>query len=196
MTAAQLYESRKLAHECTYPSKVTCPRAPEAGAQLCPVHLRRKRKSDARSAKRRRADRKAKGLCRDCGKKSPRTVCHACSIAQGRVPTTMGRIVVGNTPAPDRQWRAGTHESDATTQRYRGRAKRGKPPAALIDDQDLQYAIEALQKARAGLALASSPEVAQLPRLQREAAKQAALAYVRYAGRFEDEVLDRNKMSR
>jgi hypothetical protein len=194
---ADTYEQRKVDQVCTYPSRVPCSRPLAEDSQLCERHLRRARRSKRDSARRVRADRRELGLCADgCGARSARYRCAACSIRTGRIPTTGVDTTVDNSPAPDRQWRAGTHESDATTKRYRGRAKRGKPPAATLDDQDLRDAIDALEKARRALTYARSPEVVALPRIQRESALRAALDYVKYAGRFEDDVLDRNKISR
>ncbi len=195
--AAALYEARKIAGACTYASSKPCPRSPEDGAQLCRHHLHRERRRKRLSARRLRQERRDAGRCAEgCGAKSETYRCAACAIRLNRIPPSAGVPAGVDKPAEDRAWRAGTHESDATTKRYRGRARRGKPPAARTDDEDLRYAVEAIEQSRKALAYAYSPAVAQLPRIQREAAKRAALAHVGHANRFLDELLERHKIAR
>lgn len=59
---------------------------------------------------------------------------------------------------------------------YHGKGKRGAMTKAECDARDLDEAIKRLVRAKALLEYASSPEVAQLPRIQREDAMANAVA--------------------
>ena len=78
-------------------------------------------------------------------------------------------------------------------QRYVGRARRAAPSAAVLDDQDLEEALDEIRKAKEALAYARSDAVKAMPKIQRDGVMRAALGRVSSAGRWLDEVLARHK---
>src|SRR5213078_4288272 len=81
--ATELYLEKKVAQLCTYHR---CKCAPAEGAQLCPRHLRKQRKRDARYKARLRARRRHAGQCAFCPAKSKTYRCMACVIKAGFAP--------------------------------------------------------------------------------------------------------------
>lgn len=185
-TRSDRYYGRKADERCTQ-----CGRPASGDAQLCARHLRRKRAADRRWRAAARQLERAAGRCAEgCGRKSATYRCPVCLIRLGRIPTVGvdPGVVIQDTADGDR-WRA-----DANGwQRYRGRGRRGKPPAGANDDLDLRYALDAIERGKAGLVYARSDAVKALPRVQRREAMLAAIAHLELASRFLDEVVDRGK---
>ena len=75
--------------------------------------------------------------------------------------------------------------------RYRGKGRRGAPGAVANDAQDLASAFDELERGRVALLYARSPKVAELGRIQRKDALEAAAAVLELAGKFIAEVVDR-----
>lgn len=135
-----------------------------------------------------RADARAKGLCGECRKvKSETYACAACTVKRGKVPKKWKEKQDWSAKGSD-PWRK---DGDGW-QRYRGKGRRGAPPAAAGDDSDIASALDALEKGRAALLYARSPEVTALPRIQRKGARDEAVALLALAARFLDDVCDRN----
>lgn len=84
-------------------------------------------------------------------------------------------------------------EPDGVRTRFRGqgRHRRGRIAGKTIDDQDLKWARDAIDKARDGLVLASDPS---LSRLERDSAVRAAQAHWRHAASFVQDVDDRHPL--
>lgn len=190
------YQQRKESGRCTYPG---CDQAQGELTLLCDVHAVAARARRRRSeSKLRYALRKAK-RCADCGKPSKQYRCPACRIVVGRgiglranksedKSQRIAARVAARTEAVDE------HVADGyRRKRFRGQDRRGRQTNQQIDEQDLDDAIERLRRAKAGLALARSAEVQQLPRIQREEAKHEALSQADHGMRFVEEVLERNR---
>lgn len=97
-----------------------------------------------------------------------------------------GEVHAAPTPDPFRR------DSDGW-RRYRGKGRRGAPGAAVNDEQDLADATKALERGRQALAYARSEEVQSLPRIQKRAVLNEALAHLGLAGRTLGEVTQRNQ---
>ncbi|MBA3421666.1 MAG: hypothetical protein H0U12_07205 [Thermoleophilaceae bacterium] len=179
----ELYEQRKATGLCTRCGVV----AASDDSQYCQPHHEYAKQYSRDALKRLRDGRRAKGLCVYCGTKSEQRRCMACRIKQGRVSTRGVKKGVKNATA-DRTWK----DAGGRT-RYHGQPSRGRQSNASLDDQDIDYAISALQKAKQGLEVARSPEVQALPKVQREEVKRAALSQADHGTRFIEEVLDRNR---
>lgn len=155
---------------------------------LCPQHRDEQREARRTSAQRVRGELAAAGKCVDCRRRSPTYRCAACSVKRGRIPSMgVDHGVENKTPA---HWRV---EPGTTWNRYRGKAKRGKPSTAVLDDQDLDYAVEQIQTAKQALAYARSEAVQAMPKVQRDGVMAAALGFVDAAERWLDEVRARHK---
>lgn len=187
------YQARKESQRCTYPG---CAEPPTDGSGKCRKHTLKHRTAVSRSSAKRRAELRGtdgKEKCFRCKKRSSTYLCQACKIVLGvqRFPTTRADNKADNQahgiPA---QWRP---EPGTNWNRYRGKAKRGKPSTATLDDQDIDYAVEELHTAKLALAFARSPEVQAMPRIQREDIMNAALSKLDRAERWLDEVRDRHK---
>jgi hypothetical protein len=77
--------------------------------------------------------------------------------------------------------------------RYRGKGRRGAPGAAVNDAEDLRYALQTLERGAQALAYSRSPEVQELPRIQRRAVVNEALSHLGLAGRTLGDVAARNR---
>lgn len=126
------------------------------------------------------------GKCGNCRTpRKPKQRCAVCRILRGRVLEGDVNNVV-NTPGD--QWR---RDGDGWA-RFRGKGKRGAPPAAQNDEADLTEALKSLEKGRHALAYAHSAEVKELGPIQRKAARAAAASILAHAARFIDDVVDRH----
>src|SRR5262249_40767795 len=83
MMATGVYLEKKLAGVCTYHR---CTKSPADGAQLCPRHLVKQRKRDAKYKSQLRARRRDAGLCAFCPAKSKTYRCMACLVKAGLAP--------------------------------------------------------------------------------------------------------------
>ena len=184
MIATAVYLEKKLAGVCTYPR---CQRTPAEGAQLCPRHLAKQRKRDARHKRRLRARRRDAGLCAFCPAKSKTYRCVACAVKAGFLPRSSVQSSVDKSARNAAQTRK--HEDGRV--RYHGQAKRGQQPAAQLNAQDVAMASECFDDFRAGLTLLESDEVKALPRVQRDNVRSAVCHQGERVSRHLDDVLER-----
>jgi hypothetical protein len=185
---AEDYLARKLEPKCTRPG---CDQPPAEDTQLCSRHLAKARRASRLSHRRRRRQRRDAGRCAcGCGLKSATWYAPACAIRLNRIPASAVNPDVNHQPdqgAPDR-WR---RDNDGW-QRFRGRSRRGNPPAGAKDDADLDEMLKLIERARVSYQYARSAEVAKLGTIQRQAAVDEADAIVALIARFADGVLTRH----
>jgi hypothetical protein len=81
--------------------------------------------------------------------------------------------------------------TNANRIRMRG-GDRGRRPAAELDAEDLDDAVKCLETGRKEIAHVHGPDVAALPRAQKDEVKAAAVSWLERAKRWIDEVLVRN----
>jgi hypothetical protein len=187
------YHERKERQICTYPG---CPDdAGETGE--CDRHTARSRRRKRRWKRQQLARQKTllkiwarKRRCLRCGAKrvSGHEHCTKCLVAIGTAPIVSGDKQV------DKQQRiaaATTIDADGRN-RYRGQAKRGRQSVAQLDDQDLRFALEALQKARDGIAWLSTVADGAMSKNEKQDAIGAALAHAIHSSRLVDDVLERH----
>lgn len=187
-----LYLRRKLAGNC-----VRCGDPADPDANLCRPHLEEQRaRTRASMSKRRDLLRKAR-KCIDCTKPSRKLRCRPChkrklvaDAERGGVNTGALGVHTSGDDHPDPTWR---RDSEGWM-RYRGQAKRGRQETAALDEQDIAYALDAILKAQHGQKLTQTPQVRELPRIQREAAAREWLALLDLAERFFDDVRRRHKI--
>lgn len=193
------YERRKLAEECTRCSVSVRGR----DDQLCPgcreaINVA-KRASSSRLAARRRA----KKQCARCGRPSPdRYECVRCLSKLGRAPlptpdptldpaAPISHRAVHASARAELEWKV---EGDGRRRRRgRGRGSRGHPSRAQEDATDLLGLHMEIERAQVAFAHYHSPEVQELPRIQRAAALEAALGHLELAERFRAVLVDRAK---
>lgn len=191
LTRAGQYLERKAAQQCTRPG---CERPLAPGSGLCARHLRKNRRAAARSLAARRSREREAGRCAEgCGRKSETYRCMPCCIRLGRIPTVgVNRGVNNNPRQPGGVWRDDVNGWN----RFRGRGKRGAPPAGANDEFDIRMIFDAIQKGTAQLAYARSPEVQQLGRITKQAELDCAAGYYAHAARGLDDLVDRLRKGR
>lgn len=181
------YLARKLSGRCTRPG---CKRKASPSVQLCRSHHYAAKAALKRHFERKRLDNRNAGQCAVCGAKSERYRCPTCAVKHAMTrPPSRGanngenqRSTIASRTSVDKDGRT----------RFHGQGKRGQQPRSQLDDQDLLTARRAIDKAMAGLSLARSPAMLELPRIQRKDAERAALAVAGQSARFVLEVLERN----
>lgn len=181
------YQERKEAQTCT---RGGCNEPPGDASNECPKHQADSKKRKRRHRLKMRRLWTKKKLCLRCGRKRRKGSkwCHRCLVKAGKLRELEQDKQRDN--EPDRVTREVEGDGYARTRRH-GQPRRGQQPWSQLNDQDLVDAIDRLQRARQGLALAASAEVAQLPRVQRDEIKNAACAHAAHAKRFIAEVLER-----
>ena len=182
------YQDRKVAIVCTRPG---CTAEPSDDCNECPPHRLDSQKRRRRHRLKNRRLWAKKRLCLRCGgkRKQGRKWCAKCLIREDRARSLAEDKQRDNNA--ERVTREVEGDGYARTRRH-GQARRGQQPWWQLDAQDLDDAIVLLQRTKAGLELARDAEAAEMPRVQRQEIKHAALALAAHAGRFIDEVLDRN----
>lgn len=183
------YQARKESGLCVYPK---CPDACADDSVWCPAHRDMTRKHRRRSAKRVRSQLRDAGKCARCRRRSATYYCPGCSVRIGRVPSTGVANTVDNERRPHYRVDPAAR-GRREVQRYVGRARRGAPSAAILDEQDLEYAVEELKKAKAAIAYARSSVVQAMPKIQRDGVMAAAMGRLHAARRWVDEILARHK---
>jgi hypothetical protein len=183
------YYDRKAEGWCVYGA---CPRRAQDWPEVTHHYCKRHRvKVQAKQSKRValvRAEAVDQGKCRRCRKPSETYRCPACAILDDtKLPTS--RVATGVVTATD-PWR---RDKDGW-ERYRGKGKRGAPPAALNDEADLRRAFEALERGRNAIAYARSAAVAELPRIQKQDALAAAASILAMSAQFTLSVVERNRV--
>lgn len=183
--APKTYQERKQAIVCTYPG---CEVPPGDDSNECQLHQARskaRKRRHRQKARRRWAQQK---LCLRCGRKRrPGSKwCNGCLIKAGKLRSPDQDKQRDKTS--DRTW------TDASgRERFHGQQSRGRQPVWQLDDQDLKYAIEAVDRSRVGLLDARSAAMDLQPKAQRIDALRAALSQAHLAQRHLEEVLDRNR---
>lgn len=181
------YQARKESGRCVHPG---CDEPASEDSVRCVAHAADQRKRTRRSLRRTRRALAEAGRCVVCRRKSSTYRCAGCSAREGRIPTVGANNGDNQPPSTPAKWRV---DPGTNWNRYRGKAKRGKPPTALLDDQDLDFAVEEILRAKAALAYARSEAVAALPKIQRDGVLAAALGRLDVAERWLDEVRGRHK---
>lgn len=204
------YTARKLAGLCT---QCGAPAAPDR--QLCAPHLEAARVSSAQALDRQRKAHRASGLCANgCGRPSTTFRCFVCAVRAGETPafspaeTPLVGVNVGRdlyeakrerqAATTLRRVEPGSDRNAGERTRYHGSGKRGgaNQTAAVVDAQDLRYAVAALNKALQAQHEAQAPEVVALPRIQREETRRQWQALADLARRHLDELLSRGGYDR
>lgn len=183
------YQARKESGLCVYPK---CPEACADDSVLCPGHRDALRKRRSRSAARVTGQLRDAGKCALCRRRSTTYYCPGCSVKRGRIPSTALDNALDNERRPHYRVDPAARGRRAV-QRYVGRARRGAPSAAILDAQDLEYAVEELKKAKAAIAYARSAVVLAMPRIQRDGVMAEAMGRLHVARRWVDEILARHK---
>lgn len=176
------YEERKVLGWCTYGA---CPRRAQEDSHLCKWHGQRVRAKQRRWVAAKRTELAGQGKCRRCRKPSTTVRCPACRVLDGcdLPPVVVARVVDIADP-----WR---RDNDGW-QRYRGKGRRGPPPAQVVDDEDLKAATESLERGRTSLAYANSDQVRALGKDHHKAARAAAASILGMASRMIEDVATRN----
>jgi hypothetical protein len=193
LSRTEVYQQRKQAGLCLWCGSESA--VEDSG--FCVRHQRLTREYNRKYARQTRSERRAAGLCAICGAvPSEKYRCLKCALRDGRI--TLAGVDVGVEKKRVQGWderleRNRGATSGYTHKRYHGQARRGRQTVAALDDQDLTDALKRIEKARAGLAIARSEEMQQLPRIQRENAIREALSQADHGIRFAEEVLDRNR---
>lgn len=176
------YRERKLAGLC---AQNGCANPPADDSDRCEKHRDRQRLASAKSAKRRRRANRRAGRCAECPTPSKDYLCPKCTVRLGRTPRHAVETTVETSD------RIRTHADGRT--RFHGQMKRGRQANSNLDEQDLLAARKHLERGRAGLAYYNTPAVRELPRIQRDAVKRAALAEIDLARRLLEDVLERHR---
>jgi hypothetical protein len=137
----------------------------------------------------------AAGLCKRCGK--PRKPghkwgCSGCIVALGATKEFVSKSVSNKRDRIAANTTERTTASNLGRTHYHGHGKRGRVSNGQLDDLDLDDATKRLKRAREGLAYADTPEVKELPRIQRLEASRAALSHAYHSVRFVLTVLVRH----
>lgn len=182
-----LYLAKKLARVCT---RSGCDAEAGEDSGECPLHHEESKARKRHSAKLRRALRRKKRQCRDCGRKSKRLRCPRCyRKSRGVAKPTEG------VDKPAGNWRPDYDpETGAEWQRYRGKGRRGRLTTEQQLDEDKRdgrIAIEQIEKFMRECDVLKHPDVLALPRIQRDALRRQAGALLAHAVRFLDDLVDR-----
>lgn len=192
--------AKQIAGQCCYSG---CTDKALDGSDYCDPHDAHERGRDANKKRRRRQRLAQAGLCvAGCGRKVPRKRkpdgsvmqrrCNGCKkvLRDARVPDDAGSVP-GASSEPDRI----THEVEGdgyARKRFHGQQRRGQQKRWQLDLQDLDDAIDRLQRTKRGVILAREAEEAGVPRVQRDEIRFEAMSHAAHAGRFVDDVLERN----
>jgi len=185
--APRTYQERLEANLCTRPG---CNERP-GDSNECPRHHADSLARARRYRRRRRRIWAKKKLCMRCGgtRRKGSKWCNACLIKAGRLRIADHHKQQHNTPRMTT-----TVEADGYARtRYRGQGKRGQQKRWQLDLQDLDDAIERLQRAKAGVLATRDAEEALTPRVQLAEIRNAAMSQAAHARRFVEDVLRRNR---
>lgn len=159
-----------------------CKRSPADDSDYCPRHRDEQRGYQRDYMARRREEWDADDRCTNCGAKERKTGsnwCPRCLIARGKAHRAVVKSQVENRRDRIAERLIPWENSPSNEGRVRLRGgKRGAPKAEQADEMDLHDLRLYVERAADGLHLAGSPEVQALPRLQRDDAKDAALAWI------------------
>lgn len=189
------YEARLVAGKCTRPG---CDRKPAEDSGMCKQHTRIYRKLDRDSKKRKRAARKAAGLCIWCtGDKPskatpPSPTCLACRVKHRKVRKSDGVVPLDvYLKQRENEIAAATREHEDGRVRYHGQQKRGQQPKAQLNVQDLVHVQQDFDGFAAGVMVLAGPEVEQMHRSDLTKIEQATARLGDRAARRMDDILER-----
>lgn len=179
------YEDRKLSGLCTVNA---CKSLAEDGYQFCSRHRELRNRRKRRRQRVLRAELSSAGKCIGCRKPSQTYRCPACRI-RDRTNLPSRSEAKSEVSDPFRR------DNDGWA-RYRGKGKRGAPPQADIDADDLASALSELERGRQALIYAHSEPVKKIGRHAHRDAKAAAAGILALAAGFIAEVVQRNDPER
>lgn len=200
---------KRIAGTCLYSG---CEDMALDGSDYCAPHDAHERGRGAGKQRRRRQALANRGRCivAGCGRKVPKRKrpdgaimqrrCSSCTkahrlAAREKSGVSRSRAGVPGVAVGDASEARTTREAEGdgyARTRYHGQSRRGQQKRWQLDIQDAEDAILALRAAIRGFELARDAEEAQTPRVQRDEIRFAACAQVRLAGRFGDEIAERN----
>lgn len=201
MATGATYQDRKLASiehaECSYPG---CRRAQADDSAMCVKHRDAERSRKAAWIKKERKKAKRKNLCTRCTKRRRSAGsswgCSKCLVELRKIPSR-SKVVATHVDKSARiaaRTTVGSFAGEEGRSRYRGaQGRRGAPGSAVEDERDFSEVIKKLEKTRAELRYAYSPEVQELPTMQRREVLRAALSHADHGARFIDSILERHR---
>jgi hypothetical protein len=182
----EIYLAKKLARVCV---RVGCEADAAEDSGECPHHHDESKRWKRESAARKRAERRRKRKCIDCGTRARKQRCPGCYRKSRGVETPARGVEksaeLWRTVADTRPERAGQ-----VTQRYIGKGRRGRlTREQQIEerDRDIGFAIAELEKARKRKDELKA--ALHLPPIQREALERDVWQHVEFAGRIIDELV-------
>lgn len=169
-----------------------CSTAAADDSEYCDEHAKRQRQYQAAYMSRRRAAFARKKLCTRCGRKRrPGSKwCSRCMLRDPRMKIPPVTLHVENKAA---RVLAATAIGTDGRERYHGTAKKGRRPIVEEHMADFDLIEPEVAAARKAIAHSWSPEVEQLPRIQRDEARMAALDRVFSLYRLLGDILRRGK---
>lgn len=179
-------------------------------SDYCAPHDARERGMRANRQRRLRQRRADAGLCvAGCGRKVAKRrrpdgsvqlrECRVCAKAhrersrRARVRNAEARAVTSSRPGFRLTVEASPDGVARARLRYHGKGSRGRMSNAVIDQQDLDEAIQSVERGARALALYHGDEGRALPRVQRDEVREEGLDYLRQAQRWLDEVIERHE---
>ncbi len=189
------YQARKLSRRCT---RDGCKRQARDDSQLCTKHLRRKKQTDSEWINRKRAERRAAGLCIWCPGSNPApatpdsTACLPCRIKRRRIKVSDGGVggVVGRSAAI-----AAATSRDMTGPngrvRYRGQQKRGQQPKWQLNLQDVRHVRRDFETFEQAIKMLAEPAARQMHASDRERAERETAGVGESMTRRTGDILER-----
>lgn len=204
--------AKRIRGECLYSG---CTEEALDGSDYCAPHDAHERGRDAGKKRRRRQRLADQGRCivSGCGRKVAKRKRPNGAIQQRRCPHCSKLKLADEQEAREKRGVPGVDSGvpgDSTDKlrtrevmeadgyirtRGVGQSRRGQQKRWQLDLQDIEDAIDRLQRAKRGILLARDAEEAQVPRVQRDEIRFEACAMARHASRFIDEVTERNGYS-
>lgn len=159
-----------------------CRARPLDDSEFCRPHDEAQKRYNREYDQRRRERWEAEGKCTRCGadqRKRDSMWCAACLIRLGKVRKSDLKQQLENRAQRIAERLIPWENSPQNEGRLRLRGgKRGAPSGETVDEADISDLRIYIEKASQGLSLANSDEVQAMPRIQRDEAKQAAMAWV------------------
>lgn len=193
----EIREAKVIAGTCV---RNGCETTAADGSSYCQSHHEDQLAYQRRNAAKRRARYARDGLCIRCGgKRSPgKKQCAACVIATGHVARRCIR------PHGEKAQRIAARTKSAVEtcngptsgyerRRYRGQERRGRLSQSQENRTDMDEIARCLERAREGLEYCETDEVKNLPRIQRQEAREAAMSWLALAIRHGYSMCRRNR---
>jgi hypothetical protein len=187
-TPADRKLEKRLRHEC-----LRCTDQALPDSDFCLKHRDDNRKRAREGAAKARAELRRAHKCIGCKRKSKTLRCRRCEKKNRGTVTSVKSADLG--VSKDEVWRADPGKRPGLfVQRYRGKARRGRlsrEDQAEEDKRDARFAIAEIEKFIVEADRLVTPEVLELPRIQREAERRKATLFLGSAGRFIDELSEK-----